>query len=123
MTKKQTAVWVDTQFVGFHQWKEAPDDIAYLRHPHRHLFKVRVSIPTTAEREIEFHQLKHALDDLIARLPCADPPRDFSWSCEQIASHLAVHLLAQYPNHPHVGVCVSEDGECGASVVLERSEA
>jgi hypothetical protein len=33
-------IQVRTSFVGVHQWKDAPDEVAFLRNLHRHVFKV-----------------------------------------------------------------------------------
>ena len=39
MVSKMT-LWVTTQLEGFHKWEQAPDEVAYLRERHRHMFGV-----------------------------------------------------------------------------------
>ena len=51
--------------VGFHRWPEAPDNVAYLRSMHRHLFNFNVAIQVLhPDRSLEFHTLSEELDIL-----------------------------------------------------------
>jgi hypothetical protein len=104
-----TMVWVRTQFTGFHRWKDAPDEVAFLRDWHRHVFHVRLGMQVTElDREVEFFQLKAKVDSYLA----AYDGFRFEMSCEQLAALLQRDFGA-------VLVEVSEDGECGATVFLE----
>lgn len=104
-----TTVFVRTQFVGYHRWKDAPDHVAFLRDYHRHVFHVEVEVPVTGlNREVEFFTLKQVVDDfLLAHYE----GQYFEKSCEMIANRLADKFNATY-------VEVSEDGENGARVRL-----
>lgn len=101
-----TMVWVRTQFVGFHRYRDAPDEVAFLRDYHRHVFHVRLGVQVTGlNREVEFFTLKKKVDDF---LECAYANKEFEASCEQIADNLMKVFGACF-------VEVSEDGECGAT--------
>ena len=98
---------------GMHCWPAATGRRAYLAQAHRHLFHVEVRLPAPVNdaRAIEFHDLRdHAL------LLLGGP--DFgSASCETIAHDLARQLQERY-GALFVEVTVSEDGECGATVMV-----
>lgn len=124
---KQTskAIHITTSFVGFHRWPEAPPSVAYLARPHRHLFKVIVECELKEDRQIEFHILKGWVDELVKGLPTwgpLPPDQDCSiWSCEKMAEFLAEEILNIERNTNYISVTVSEDGECGATICLERT--
>lgn len=106
-------VFVTTQFVGFHAWDDAPDEVAFLRDRHRHQFQVELAIEVTHDdRDIEFFMLKRALEAYIDRQVA-----DLDRSCEQYAEKIAEWAAARY-NQP-AKVEVSEDGENGARVRVE----
>lgn len=112
MRVKTTYIWVTTSFVGFHRWKDAPSEVEFLRHFHRHVFHVKLFVPVSHDnRDVEFLQLKDRLD---AYLVLTFGGEGFEHSCEQIASM----ILDVYP---HATRCeVSEDGENGATVILSE---
>lgn len=103
--KISTSVWCTFDFVGFHYWKAAPDQVDFLRPPHRHIFKVKAGVRTTKSREVEFIQLK---DKLVAYVREAYEGKVFTYSCEEIAADLILTFGLSYCE-------VSEDGENGAS--------
>ncbi len=108
----RTFVWVTTQFEACHRWLGAPKDVYYLSYYHRHLFKVKVTIEVShGNREVEFFQFKRKLDIYLKELYAG---RKFEFSCEQIATD----ILKQFINCDSVEV--SEDGENGATVEVER---
>lgn len=107
----KTLVWITTEFVGFHRWVDAPDEVAFLRDWHRHIFKVKIAVKVThSDRDVEFFifkkQVKEFLDNKYQN-------RQFESSCEMIAEHIAKHFNA-------FRVSVSEDGENGAIVCMEE---
>lgn len=102
-----TRIYVRTEFEAFHRWKDAPDDVAFLRDYHRHVFKVRVDMDVShGNRDIEFFQFKRKLDSFINKRFTG---AHFEFSCEQIASYILKEFNA-------FSVEVSEDGENGAVV-------
>ena len=104
-----TRIWVKTQFIGWHHWPHAPGPVEYLRHSHRHLFKVRCTWDVGhSDRDLEFHTMQRRVEDFIA--VWKDAETACAWSCEQWAEAIGSAVGAV--------VCeVSEDGECGAEWV------
>ena len=112
MPATNNRIWVTFQRKGVHAYPAAPSDVNYLAHPHRHLFKFKVTISVTHEdREIEYHQFQSWLESLYADAVLAVDAK----SCEMLANELAVLVCGRYP-HRTVEVEVSEDGECGSIV-------
>ena len=115
---KGTYVYCTTQFIGFHQWKDAPDSFAYLRNKHRHVFHVKVVVEVShVDRDVEFHYLKVKVDDAIGN-------QYRKWKEEASCEEMAVDIGSWLRNNPVLGtsfdvqsVEVSEDGENGAIVV------
>jgi len=110
----------DTVFVvvkhiveGFHFWENAPEDIEFLRNPHRHLFHVKLYIQVSEDdREIEFFQLKRWLIKV-----CEDvfPAYPVKKSCEMFAKEILDGAEGKFGGREYK--CeVFEDGENGAVV-------
>lgn len=99
---------------GLHFWSGATGRREYLRHPHRHMFHIRVSVEVSHDdREIEFHDLK---DDAGAMFQSFGEQGNFGGqSCEHLARRLAGCLVERHRRA--VSVHVSEDGEFGATVI------
>lgn len=104
----QSLVWITTRFEAFHRWANAPDDVAFLRQYHRHMFHVKVWVPVThSDRDVEFFQFKRKVE-LVIDAEFRD--RQFDMSCEMIGERL-LYCLPEA-----VGAEISEDGENGALV-------
>lgn len=112
---RQTFIWCRTSFIGFHFWKDAPDKLAYLRVPHRHVFHVEVQVNVSHhDRQIEFHLLKKLVDEVIADWSMGTQELAKPYSCERMAGMLLDTLTeAKFDTRQ---VSVSEDGENGATV-------
>ena len=55
-------ITVKNDFVGYHRYANAPEDVAFLRAWHRHHFIVKTSIPVNHnEREFEFFELQNKI--------------------------------------------------------------
>lgn len=107
-------IYIQTQFEAQHRWKDAPKAQEFLRNWHRHIFHVKVAFAVTHnERQIEFFEAKHRVDDFIRD---NFAKRQFELSCEAIAEHLLIYFRAQ-------SVEVSEDGENGAVVECSSNPA
>ena len=114
---------VRTSFEGIHCYPDAPQTVSYLKHPHRHLFKVEAKIGVNHnDRELEFICVKHKIDNDYIRPKLDD---NGVWqmgrlSCEQVADDLVEFLTKEYGNlfirDRYFSVEVSEDGENGAIV-------
>lgn len=110
----RTVVWINTTFVGFHRYKDAPKEVEFLRAWHRHVFHVRVGVSVEGlNREVEFFNLKGRVNEFLQR---NYEGQSFEKSCEMIAHHLSTFFSA-------CEVTVSEDGENGATVTTEEYDA
>lgn len=103
-------IYVTFQRHGVHCYPTAPEEVAYLRDPHRHLFKFKVTLEVSHnERDVEFHMMQNKLEAMydtgVLQLSAK--------SCETLAEELLTTVIALYPDRA-VEVEVSEDGECGA---------
>lgn len=109
--KLKRRIFVTAQFVGFHRWKNAPEEVAFLRSFHRHLFHVKVFFDVShGDRDLEFFQEKEKVDDFLKR---SFSGAQFDGSCEFIAEKILAAI-------PYAVACeVSEDGENGAIVCYE----
>ena len=111
----ETTVFVTTHFTGFHHWPEAPEEVAFLRNRHRHVFGVKVEVQTDhSDRDVEFFILKKSVDDSIQNVVLPTLEEQPSRSCEMMA-HQLYHLL-QNLGYIVKSVEVNEDGENGAVV-------
>lgn len=110
---------IRTQFEGIHRYPDAPDEVSFLRYPHRHMFHVDVELDVfDDDREIEFIMVKHKLNKWL------DSHKDLngviqmgSTSCEQMAKQVIAFvdtiILSGLPRC--VIVTVWEDNENGAT--------
>lgn len=108
-------IFVTFQRAGIHCYPNAPEDVMYLRVPHRHLFKFKVTIEVRhEEREIEFHQFLNWVEGLYN----TDILLLNDKSCETIALDLYKEISSRYPGR-FIEIEVSEDGENGAVLTFE----
>lgn len=107
-----TSVYVQTTFVGFHRWKDAPAPVEFLRNWHRHVFHVTLTVEVGHDnRDVEFFVLKHELN---AYLKTHWDDKHFEASCEQIAKAVVTEFVRR--KYDVILAKVSEDGENGAMV-------
>ena len=112
-------IFVTTQFEGMHRWKDAPEEVGFLREYHRHIFHVRFEVEVMREdRDIEFVLLKRELASLIKTLFA--PKMDAS--CETIAKGICDFMTRSGRTCAgRACTCeVSEDGENGAIVGITK---
>lgn len=106
-----TYIKVKTQFEALHEYKDAPEEVKFLRNPHRHLFKVELTLETKhTDREIEFFILKKAVEAEINNYRMKNGMQ----SCEALAKYLVVTFEEYKTNALEKRNCraeVSEDGE------------
>lgn len=109
----RSSIVIRYEIPGFHQWKDAPEIVSFLRERHRHNFKFTVTMNVDFnDRELEFFIVK---DELIKTTEAMgqriDGGIDFgNLSCESIAMMILEHVR-YYFNRKAVKVEVSEDGE------------
>lgn len=88
-----TFITVKTSFEGIHCYPQAPDEVAYLRQPHRHIFHVEAEIEVFHnDRELEFIMVKHRLENFLGKH--SELGRT---SCEEIAKAIQAYLKGLYP--------------------------
>ena len=107
-------IWITFDKEGTHCYPAAATDptlkdVAFLGHPHRHLFKFKVHIEVTHnDRDIEFILFKRWCQNLYDQGTLILDSR----SCEMIADELFLNIATKYPNR-EIWIEVSEDGENG----------
>jgi len=107
---KQTFIQVKFQKEGIHKYPDAPDEVAFLRYPHRHMFHFTVTVEVFHDdRDIEFILLKRELESLY---DTGVLELDYL-SCEMIADDLYEYIENAYPGR-RTKIEVFEDGENGA---------
>lgn len=119
-------IYIKNTFVGYHRWKDAPDEVKFLRAPHRHIFHVKTTIEVDhADRELEFFMVQRSIDDIIKSWSADNKVPSWSeecptidWSCETMATELLKELHKKYPRRM---ICdISEDDENGAVVTISE---
>lgn len=114
MMKTKTYITVRTDFIGYHRYPDAPDEVAFLRNLHRHKFNVEVKIEVERhDRELEFFMVQR---QLIAMINDIMEYVDNECSCETMADRLLSYTQDIYPDHFIHSVSVFEDNENGATV-------
>lgn len=109
--RESTDIWITFALHGIHQYPNAPEEVAYLRDPHRHLFKFKVTVSVYHDdREVEFHMLQNWCKSLYSSGVLELNHK----SCEMLARELLSKLTEKYSLDRSYEVEVSEDGECGA---------
>jgi len=104
-------IFVTGTYIAFHNWEEAPREVSFLRHVHRHVFFYRVEVEVKHnDREIEFFTLKSKIEEYIDNMHKVDVG-----SCELQAENLLDYIQGLY-NWRYVCVSISEDNENGAVV-------
>ena len=105
-------IWVTFQKEGIHKYPDAPDEVDFLRYPHRHMFHFKVQIEVyNDDRDIEFFIFKRWLESLYA-----DDILQLDYkSCEMMADELYDHISQKHPGRS-VKIQVSEDGENGCDI-------
>lgn len=114
MTRKAgVKVVVNLEVEGIHCWPECPfDDVSFLKNPHRHIFKIRVTKTVDHnDRDVEIILLKRKIHKIIvSSFPSEDSAVQFGrMSCEDIAEFILNNVNVDM-------VEVLEDGENGGLV-------
>jgi hypothetical protein len=106
---KKSFIVVTTKREGFHFYPDAPDEVDFLRHIHRHLFTVTASIEVFSSRELEFFMVQRTIANFVSVVLSE------SASCEEYADRILEWARSTYGNRD-ITVEVSEDGENSARV-------
>lgn len=108
-------ITVKNQFIGFHQYDDAPEEVAFLKNLHRHVFKVESLIEVRHDdRELEFFMVQENIErEIIPFLRVGGP----LGSCEMIAENILWGLINKYGDDRYAMVEVYEDGENAGSAI------
>lgn len=107
-----TNIVIKLQIEGFHYWKDAPDQVAFLRDNHRHIFHFEIEKEVLHDdRDIEIILFKRKVQKYIQeKYKDAEGICQFgAKSCEMLAKEIALKFGAKV-------VRVLEDDENGAVV-------
>lgn len=107
-------IWVKHEFEGFHKYEDAPDEVAYLRYLHHHMFKLKVYIEVFEDdQNIELYMFKNFIESCIKT-------ENFNLkSCEMISNDLHLLIIHEYPIRD-VKIELSEDGEMGCEMYYPK---
>lgn len=108
MIKGNQSIFVTTSFQGIHCYPDAPDQVEYLKYPHRHVFNIKVQIDVFHnDREVEFHVFKSFIQSIIM-------DGDYNYkSCEMISDDIAKEISQNFSERK-LTIIVDEDGENGS---------
>lgn len=114
------SIIVTNNFRGYHRYPDAPDDVAFLRNTHRHVFNVKTTIEVFHnERELEFFELQNLIECFVRYEYALTDSKYVSGiyiqSCETLAEAILDYLHELYSGR-RVRVEVWEDNENGAIV-------
>jgi len=109
------SITVTLSRAGKHTWPGAPDEVAFLRTPHRHRFHVRLTLRDLfrSDRQFEFFLVQRWAEATFAMVQEQAP---MEASCEYLARALALLARAHYTVPTTVSVW--EDNENGAEVSI-----
>ena len=114
MTTIKRWITVRTSFRGIHNWPGCPhEEVRFLRHPHRHVFHITVSVEVAGDdREIEFFLLQREIDEILAHTFNREEGVVIleARSCEMIADEIHTRMAQGYPGQK-IRISVSEDNE------------
>lgn len=113
--KIERYITVRSQFEGLHRWKDAPEEVMFLRSHHRHIFRIHVTIQITGnDRELEYFMVLNRLNKFLQKTFSVDKPMDAS--CEMIGEIIIHDFLVSTYGSRFYTVEVSEDGENSAII-------
>ena len=115
---KQIFIYIKTQTEFIHQYKDAPEEVSYLRYPHRHIAHVKVKIEVfNNDRDIEFIMFKHEIEKNLNDLRLNELT---NCSCEQVANYLLDKIQLSFGINRDVEITISEDNENGCELVYKK---
>lgn len=109
------SIIVRTSFEGMHQYKDAPEEVKFLRDLHRHIFYIEAEMEVSHnDRELEFIMVKRGIEKFIKD----DILFSDGVSCEQMAEAIIKYLIYRYGERQMI-VGVYEDNENGGKIYHE----
>lgn len=115
MEKK--CIYIQTQKEGYHYWKNAPEEVSFLRYVHRHMFHIKIAISVIEnDRELEFFLFKKDVVAIINYIwkikKLENSTIGAPLSCEHIGTEIKSKLYELYPDR-YILIEISEDNENG----------
>ena len=105
-------------FDFIHRYKDAPKEVTYLAHLHRHLLNIETTVEVfTTDREIEFYMMKDRIDNALK-----EHTFDENASCEDVCSFIMGVITEAYGKDRYRKVKVQEDNNGFATLVKEAGE-
>ncbi len=131
--KTRIEIMVSQDFAALHNYDHAPEEVKFLRTPHRHMFDVRVWIPITGDRQVEFFMAKDSLQTALSFILAEGYKKNVrlvdmgNRSCEALAQLVIAQMENNACGNPakrfFVSKCeVWEDGENATIVTADRTE-
>ena len=115
--KDTLKIKVKNQIPMVHFYRAAEDSTAFLKYPHRHLFKITTIVEVTHEdRDIEFFALQSFIQGCLEAFKIEKSSTDFS--CETLAIIIKDFIISEYKDR-FIEIEVSEDGENSAILTHE----
>ncbi|MFH1462060.1 MAG: hypothetical protein ABIF12_03885 [bacterium] len=117
MEYKKT-IWaiISTSFEGIHQYPDAPKEVSFLKHLHRHIFHVKIFIEQFHnDRDVEFIMFKRFIEKIINNKKF---PK--SASCEMVSDFIYEEIIKKYPKR-RIKIEVFEDQENGSQIEYEKN--
>jgi hypothetical protein len=107
---KLRTIFITTSFIGYHSYKNAPNEVAFLKNEHRHKFNVKVTAKVLHnDRDIEYFCFKRRVDKIINTFFSNNQYNELEvQSCEDMAEKLIKYLEFEYKNQI-ISVEVNED--------------
>ena len=116
---RKSFIKVSFQKEGIHKYPNAPKEVEFLRHPHRHMFHFHVTLEVFHDdRDVEFIIFKRELENLFEN----GTMQANNKSCEMLAHDLLDYLEINY-NGRMAKVEVYGDGENGGIVYNHQNVA
>ena len=113
--KKRIWAVVSTSFEGIHKYPDAPKSVSFLRHPHRHIFHLKIYIEQFHnDRDVEFIIFKRFVNKIIKD---EDFPK--SASCEMMSDFIYEEIIKKYPERK-IKIEIFEDQENGSQIEYEK---
>ena len=110
----KTNIIINTRFVAYHYWENAPPMYSYLKSIHRHEFHLTIKLRVNSDdREIEFCEFKNELNEYLIE---NHVERTGPESCEQLCKEI-------YEAFNHLSIVyirIMEDGENGSEVYFDE---
>lgn len=113
------SILIKNEISGMHRWPDAPDNVGFLRNPHRHVFTIVTEIEVRHDdRELEFFTVQLKIQSHLNTTNLMDGG---STSCEQLATNVARYVIDTFGER-EVTCTVYEDNENAGRITVGGEE-